>query len=225
MNALSHIAIIMDGNGRWAVSKKKARKFGHLKGTENILEIIKYCIKKKIPYLTLFAFGIDNWKRPKSEVFYIFSLLKKFLEENLKLIQKENIKINFIGEKKNIPIDIKKLIKQSELFTKDKKKLNLFIAINYSSKLEILSAIKKIVKNNSKITSKNLKNNLYTGKAPDPDILIRTGGHKRLSNFLLWQCSYTEFFFIRKLWPDFNVRDLKSIIFKFKNLKRNFGKI
>jgi len=226
MNSLSHIAIIMDGNGRWAESKKKSRKFGHLKGSENLKEIINYFIIKKIPYLTLFAFALDNWNRPKTETDYLFNLLKNFIKKNLHIFIKKNIKINFIGEKKNLSNDIKKLLKKTQSLSKKKSGLNLIIALNYSSKHEILNAIKKIKNNEKKNISIELfEKKLYTKNIPDPDILIRTGGRCRLSNFLLWQNSYSEIFFIKKLWPDFTSRDLEKIIKKFKVIKRNFGGI
>jgi len=226
MNSLSHIAIIMDGNGRWAESKKKSRKFGHLKGSENLKEIINYFIIKKIPYLTLFAFALDNWNRPKTETDYLFNLLKNFIKKNLHIFIKKNIKINFIGEKKNIYKNIKKIQKKNKSLKKKKSGLNLKIALNYSSKHEILNAIKKIKNNEKKNISIELfEKKLYTKNIPDPDILIRTGGRCRLSNFLLWQNSYSEIFFIKKLWPDFTSRDLEKIIKKFKVIKRNFGGI
>jgi len=226
MNSLSHIAIIMDGNGRWAESKKKSRKFGHLKGSENLKEIINYFIIKKIPYLTLFAFALDNWNRPKTETDYLFNLLKNFIKKNLHIFIKKNIKINFIGEKKNLSNDIKKLLKKTQSLSKKKSGLNLIIALNYSSKHEILNAIKKIKNNEKKNISIELfEKKLYTKNIPDPDILIRTGGRCRLSNFLLWQNSYSEIFFIKKLWPDFTSRDIEKIIKKFKVIKRNFGGI
>jgi len=226
MNTLSHVAIIMDGNGRWAIKKKKPRKYGHLKGTENIKNLIPYFIKKKIPFLTLFAFAVDNWRRPKSEISYLFFLFEDFLKKNLRYLTEKNVKIKFIGERKNLPRKLLKLLKKIERITKEKNDLTIIVALNYSSKQEIVNTFNKILNQKYKtVTEKIISNNLYTFNIPDPDILIRTGLHYRLSNFLLWQISYTEIFFIKKLWPDFTTKDLSNIISKFKNIKRNFGSI
>ena len=226
MNMLSHVAIIMDGNGRWANKKKKPRKFGHLEGTKNIKKIIPYFIKRKIPYLTLFAFGLDNWSRPKSETSYLLFLFEDFLKKNLSFLLDNNVKIKFVGEKVGLSKKIKILIKKVENLTEKKKALILTVAFNYSSKNELVNAFKKIVKKkNKKISVKIVENFLYTKDIPDPDILIRTGAQRRISNFLLWQLSYTEIFFINKLWPDFNTNDLKKIFLKYKKIIRNFGSI
>jgi len=227
MNTLSHVAIIMDGNGRWAKKKNKPRKFGHLHGTKNIKNFIPHFIKKKIPYLTLFAFGVDNWNRPKSETSYLFFLFKDFLKKNLNYLLENNVKIKFIGEKKRLSKNINNLIKKIEKLTEKKKDLTLIVAFNYSSKLEIINAFKNIIKNKkkNKVNLKTINDHLYTSDIPDPDILIRTGAQKRISNFLLWQISYTEIFFVNKLWPDFKIDHLKKIILKFKKIKRNFGSI
>ena len=225
MNILSHIAIIMDGNGRWANKKKKPRKFGHLEGTKNIKKIIPYFIKRKIPYLTLFAFGLDNWSRPRSETSYLLFLFEDFLKKNLSFLLDSNVKIRFVGEKAGLSKKIKTLIKKIENLTEKKKALTLTVAFNYSSKEELVNAFKKIVEKNQKISAKIIENFLYTRNIPDPDILIRTGAQRRISNFLLWQISYTEIFFINKLWPDFNTSDLRKIILKYKKIKRNFGSV
>ena len=227
MNTLSHVAIIMDGNGRWAKKRNKPRRFGHLQGTKNIKNLIPLFIKKKIPYLTLFAFGLDNWSRPKSETSYLFFLFQDFLKKNLNYLLENNVKIKFIGEKKKLSKNIISLIKKVEKLTEKNNELTIVIAFNYSSKQEILNSFKEILKNKKqkKITEETFKNYLYTRGIPDPDILIRTGNHIRISNFLLWQISYTEIFFIEKLWPDFNTNDLKKIVLKFKKIKRNFGSI
>ena len=226
MNSLSHVAIIMDGNGRWAELRNKSRKFGHLKGSENLKDIINFFLLNKIPYLTLFTFALDNWNRPKSETNYLFNLLKSFIKKNLNIFLEKNIRISFIGEKNYLSQDIKKIIKKTENLSKKNTGLNLIIALNYSSKHEILNAVKLSIKNNKKnISIRTFEKFLYTSNYPNPDILIRTGGHSRLSNFLLWQCSYSELFFLKKLWPDFNTGDLKKIINKFTKIKRNFGGI
>ena len=226
MNSLSHVAIIMDGNGRWAELRNKSRKFGHLKGSENLKDIINFFLLNKIPYLTLFTFALDNWNRPKTETNYLFNLLKIFIKKNLNIFLEKNIRISFIGEKNYLSQDIKKIIKKTENLSKKNTGLNLIIALNYSSKHEILNAVKLSIKNNKKnISIRTFEKFLYTSNYPNPDILIRTGGHSRLSNFLLWQCSYSELFFLKKLWPDFNTGDLKKIINKFTKIKRNFGGI
>ena len=227
MNTLSHVAIIMDGNGRWAKKKNKPRKFGHLQGTKNIKKLIPFFIKKKIPYLTLFAFGLDNWKRPKEETSYLFYLFQDFLDKNLNFLLDNNVKIKFIGEKKKLTKNIINSIKKVEKFTKNKKDLTLIVAFNYGAKQELINSFRAIVKNKkqNKITEKIIKQNLYTHNIPDPDILIRTGDQLRISNFLLWQISYAEIFFISKLWPEFNINDLNKIFLKFKKIKRNFGNI
>lgn len=227
MNSVSHIAIIMDGNGRWAKLRNKPRKYGHFKGSENIHQIVDFCLNAKIPYLTIFAFGLDNWNRPKSETSYLFNLFEDFFNKYLDTLIKKKIKIRFIGEIKKLSQNIKKKIKNVENLTEKKKNLLLSIALNYSSRDEILNVANEIIKKKikKKITEKIFEKYLYTYKTPDPDILIRTGGHLRLSNFLLWQNSYTEIFFIKKYWPDFNAKDLNKIIINFKKIKRNFGSI
>ena len=228
MNSLSHVAIIMDGNGRWAQKKNKPRSHGHYYGTKNIYKIVNFCLKKKISYLTLFAFGLDNWKRPKSETDYLFFLFQDFIEKNLNLLLKKDIKIKFIGELALLDKEFVKLIKKTEKLSFNKKKLSLIIALNYSSKHEILHSCNQLIiykKEKKKIKLEELSNNLYTSIIPDPDILIRTGGLSRLSNFLLWQSSYSEIFFCKKLWPDFTPKDLSTIISRFRNIKRNFGSI
>ena len=226
MNKLNHIAIIMDGNGRWGLKKKNSRNYGHIKGIKTVETVIKSSIIKKIPYLTLYTFSTENWKRPKNEVNFLFNLIRKSLKKKINKIIKQGIRINIIGQKKRLPKDIIKIIKLIEKRTLKNKRITLNLALNYGSKEEILGACKKILsKKNSKINEKDFEKALYTKNIPDPDILIRTGGTKRLSNFLLWQLAYTEIFFINKLWPDFKENDLKKIINKFYSIKRNFGKI
>ncbi len=226
MNELNHVAIIMDGNGRWGLKKNKSRNYGHFKGLKSAESAIKTVIKNRIPYLTLYTFSTENWKRPENEINFLFDLIRKSLKKNLKKIIKQEIKINIIGIKKKLPSDISKIINFIEKKTKKNKRLTLNLALNYGSQEEIVSACKKITKNkNININIENFKKYLYTSYMPNPDILIRTGGTKRLSNFLLWQLAYTEIFFIDKLWPDFNENDFNKIINKFYNIKRNFGKI
>jgi len=224
MNPLNHVAIIMDGNGRWGIKHKNSRHAGHKEGLKVINNIIKLSVEKKIKYLTLFVFSKDNWKRPKAEINYLFNLLYNFLNEKINFLNDNNIKLNIIGNK-NFSKKIMKLLIKSENLTKKNSLLQINLALNYGSREEILSSVKKIVKKKTSINDKNLSDNLYTKNIPDPDILIRTGDTRRLSNFLLWQLSYTEIFFEKKLWPDFNKNDFKKIINKYYKTKRNFGSI
>ena len=226
MNKLNHVAIIMDGNGRWGLKRKNSRNYGHLKGISSVEKAVKISIQKKIPYLTLYTFSTENWKRPKKEIKFLFDLIRKSLKKNLNSIIKNEIRINIIGRKQGLPKDIRRIIEFIKRKTIKNKKITLNLAINYGSKEEIINACKKLLKNkNKKFDAKSFENQLYTKNIPDPDILIRTGGNKRLSNFLLWQLAYTEIFFIDKLWPDFNERDYKEIINKFFSIKRRFGDI
>tara|TARA_Y100001980_G_C14508450_1_gene283947 strand:- start:558 stop:1232 length:675 start_codon:yes stop_codon:yes gene_type:complete len=224
MNPLRHVAIIMDGNGRWGLKNKNSRNEGHKAGIKTVEKIIKETIKQKIKYLTLFVFSTENWKRPKTEINYLFNLLESFLLNRLEDLHKQNIKIKIIGVK-NFSKKLNKLLSQSEKKTFKNTTIQINLALNYGSKYEILNALKKINKNNVKINEKNLNKYLQTKNIPDPDILIRTGNRKRLSNFLLWQLAYTEIFFEKKLWPDFNEKDYTQIISKYKKIKRNFGEI
>ena len=220
----SHIAIIMDGNGRWGLKKYNDRNKGHFYGLQNINNVIKNCIKLHIKYLTLYTFSTENWNRPKKEIEYLFFLFKFFYQKNFNKINKNNIRIKFIGDLKNIPADLKVIIKKIQEKTKNNNRITVVFAFNYGAKSELINAFKKIHKNkNNKISEELISNNLYTKNIPDPDILVRTGGEKRLSNFLLWQLSYAELFFIEKNWPDFNFLDLKKIVNKFRGIERRFG--
>ena len=222
MNKLNHVAFIMDGNGRWGKKKTKGRNYGHLKGVETVKRIVSSSIKLKIPIVTFYVFSSENWKRPKNEIAFLFKLIQKYFEKEINRIVSEGIKINILGEINKLSRDLKKILKKTTLLTKKNKQITVNLAINYGSKNEILNTLKKIKKN---FTIKNFEKNLYTQNMPDPDILIRTGGHQRLSNFMLWQLAYAELFFLKKLWPDFNSNDLKKIIKKYKKGKRNFGAI
>ncbi len=224
MNPIKHVAIIMDGNGRWGTNKGKSRNFGHRKGLKTVEKIIKESLRKKIKYLTLFAFSTENWKRPKNEINYLFSLLDNFLSKKIKELNKEKIKFQVIGKKK-FNKKLNKLLKFSEKLTSKNKRLQINLALNYGSKSEIIRSINIIKKKKLIINENNITKNLYTSNIPDPDILIRTGNRKRLSNFLLWQLAYSEIFFEKKLWPDFNEKDFNKILNIFRNTKRNFGKI
>ena len=224
MNPLKHVAIIMDGNGRWGLKNKNSRNAGHKAGLATVERIIKETIKNKIKYLTLFAFSTENWKRPKKEINYLFNLLENFLINKIKDLNEQNIKLKIIGSK-NFSKKLNQLLNNAEKKTNKNKRLQVNLALNYGSKFELISSIKKIIKNKDTISEKNIKKYLYTGNIPDPDILIRTGNTKRLSNFLLWQLAYSEIFFVKKLWPAFNEKDYIEIIKNYKNIKRNFGKI
>ena len=225
MNPIKHVAIIMDGNGRWGVKHKQSRNAGHRAGLNTVDLIINHCINHKIKFLTLYTFSSENWKRPKTEIAFLFKLLENFLQKKINKIIEKDIKLKFIGELNKLPAQLQKLIKLSEKKTFNKKTLQVNIALNYGSKIELINTIKKIKQKKIKINEKNIDNNLYTKHLPNPDILIRTGDTHRLSNFLLWQLSYTEIFFEKKLWPDFKGKDFNKIINKFKNIKRNFGSV
>ncbi len=224
MNPLNHVAIIMDGNGRWGLKYKKSRNAGHKEGLKTVEKIIKQSIKQKIKFLTLYAFSTENWKRPKKEINYLFSLLENFLNNRIHELHKQNIRLKIVGVK-NFSKKLNKLLNFSEKKTAKNEKLQINLALNYGSKFELLNAFKKLKKNDEKISEKNLVRHLQTKNIPDPDLLIRTGNTKRLSNFLLWQLAYSEIFFEKKYWPDFNEKDYNRIIKEYKNIKRNFGKI
>ena len=226
MNELNHIAIIMDGNGRWGLKKKGSRNYGHLQGLKTVQAVIRLSIKQKIPFLTLYTFSTENWSRPESEINFLFDLIRKSLKKEIKSIIKQGIKINIIGKKAGLPKDIKRIIKIIEKKTFHNKVITLNLALNYGSKEEIINACKSFSKTKKKeINVNSFEKKLYTKDMPDPEILIRTGGTKRLSNFLLWQLAYTEIFFVDKLWPDFNEKDFNKILNKFNNIERKFGKI
>ena len=224
MNPLKHVAIIMDGNGRWGLKFKNSRKAGHKAGLKTVEKIIRESIKQNINFLTLYAFSTENWKRPKSEINYLFNLLENFLIDRLDELNDKKIKLKIIG-KKNFSKKLNNLLKNSEKKTSRNKKLQVNLALNYGSKFEILNSFKTLIKKKEKITEKNFNKYLQTKGIPDPDLLIRTGNTKRLSNFLLWQLAYAEIFFVKKLWPAFDEKDYKKIINKFKKIKRNFGNI
>ena len=224
MNPLTHVAIIMDGNGRWGLKNNNSRNLGHKAGLKTVEKIIEVSIKEKIKYLTLFAFSTENWKRPTNEIKYLFSLLENFLSNKINLLHKRNIKLKIIG-KKNFNKNLVSLINFSEKKTEKNSGTQINLALNYGSRLELVETIKFLNKHRIKINETNISNNLFTKGVPDPDLLIRTGETHRLSNFLLWQLSYTEIFFEKKLWPDFSEKDYKKIIKKFRLTKRNYGSL
>ena len=224
MNSVKHVAIIMDGNGRWGIKYKKSRNLGHKEGLKTVEKIIKASIKNKIKYLTLYAFSTENWKRPKKEINFLFNLLENFLSNKISDLNKQNIKLKIIG-KKRFSKKINILLQKSEKKTFRNKRLQINLALNYGSKAELIHSFNTISKNKKMINEKNISKHLFTQNIPDPDLLIRTGNTQRLSNFLLWQLAYSEIFFEKKLWPDFNENDYNKTLKKFKKIKRNYGNI
>ena len=224
MNKLNHVAFIMDGNGRWGKKKRKSRNLGHLAGVNTVKKIVDASIKLRIPIVTFYVFSTENWKRPKNEIRYLFSLIESFFKKEINNVIKNKIKIKIIGERKSLPKKLVEILNNAELKTKTNREILVNLALNYGSKYEILRSLKKI-KNKKTINQKDISNNLFTKNIPDPEILIRTGGKNRLSNFMLWQLAYSELYFVKKLWPDFNKNDLISILKDYKKIKRNFGGI
>ena len=225
MNRINHIAIIMDGNGRWGKKRGESRNFGHLKGVNVIEKLVKESIKIKIPILTFYTFSTENWKRPRKEISFLFKLIEDYFNKEINNLAKNGVKIKILGNINPLPKKIKKCLTKSMSITKNCKKIIVNLAINYGSKYEILNAYKLLKRKKNKVSSKDFERNLYTKGMPDPDLLIRTGGEKRLSNFLLWQLAYSELYFINKLWPDFKVSDYHKVIKHFRKVKRNFGNI
>ena len=225
MNPITHVAIIMDGNGRWGIKYKGSRNLGHKAGLNTVESVIEETIRQNIPFLTLYTFSTENWKRPKKEISFLFALLETFLQKKINNLIKNKIKLKIIGNRNKFSKKLQKLLIDSEKKTNNNKKLQINLALNYGSKEEILYATKNIIKKKKQITEKNIGDNLYTKGIPEPDLLIRTGDTKRLSNFLLWQLAYTEIFFEKKLWPDYKKNDYKKTLKSFRSLKRNFGAI
>ena len=220
-----HVAIIMDGNGRWGLKKNKTRNYGHIQGINTVEKIIQASLKKKLKFLTLFTFSKENWKRPRREINFLFKLLENYIDKELKKLNDQKIKIKILGDLDKIPLNLKKKLKKVETLTKKNSDLQINVALNYGSRQEIVLTLKKLHKKNSFINEKTINQNLFTKNIPDPDILIRTGNTNRLSNFLLWQLQYSEIFFEKKLWPDFNQKDFYKILEKYNKIKRNFGGI
>ena len=225
MNPIKHVAIIMDGNGRWGIKNKKSRNVGHRAGLSTVENIIKHTVKKKIKYLTLYAFSTENWKRPKKEVNFLFNLLEEFLAKKINKLNEQGIRLKVIGDKKPFSKKLFKILINSENLTKNNTTLQLNLALNYGSKAELVNAMNLIFKKKIPITETNIEKNLYTNGSPNPELLIRTGNTNRLSNFLLWLTAYSEIFFVKKLWPDFSSTDYNKILLKFEKTKRNFGNI
>ena len=224
MNPLNHVAIIMDGNGRWGLKHKNSRNAGHKAGLLTVEKIIDEAFNQNLKYLTLYAFSTENWKRPIKEINYLFNLLENFLINRIDDLNEKNIRLKIIGIK-NFSKKLNKLLKSAENKTKKNNKLQINLALNYGSKSELINAFKSLNKNKERINEKNLIKHMQTTNIPDPDLLIRTGNTNRLSNFMLWQIAYAEIFFEKKLWPDFKKKDFSEIIKKYKNIKRNFGSI
>ena len=225
MNKLNHIAFIMDGNGRWGKRRGRNRKFGHINGVKTVQKIVKSAIKLKIPFVTFYVFSTENWKRPKSEISFLFKLVNSYFKKEIKNVTENKIKINILGKTELLPKNLKKTLKETTTKTKKNNKLVVNLALNYGSKSELVDAFNKIKKSGKTNSISQIEKNLYTKNIPNPDILVRTGGQKRLSNFMLWQLAYAELYFLEKLWPDFNEKDLKKIIKNFRSVKRNFGRI
>ena len=223
MNSPKHVAIIMDGNGRWGIKKKKSRNFGHKQGLLTVEKIISVAIEKNIKYLTLFVFSTENWKRPVNEINYLFSLLSNYIDSEIENLVKRNIKIKVIGNIRPFPDHLKSKINKVQKITKLNNKIQINMALNYGSREEIVSTINFLKKRKIPINEKNINNNLYTKNIPEPDIIIRTGNTNRISNFLVWQSIYSEIFFVKKMWPEFNENDYNKIINKFSRISRNFG--
>ena len=223
MNQLNHVAFIMDGNGRWGKKKRKTRNYGHFNGVKTVKKVVEASIKLNIPTITFFVFSTENWKRPSSEINYLFKILSIYIDKEIKNLKKRNIKIKIIGNLKPFPKNLKLKLYNVQSSTKYNKKIQINMALNYGSREEIITTVNKLIKKKIVINEKNISKYLYTGEIPDPEILIRTGNTYRISNFLSWQCIYSEIFFVKKMWPDFNENDFNRIILKFKNINRNFG--
>jgi undecaprenyl diphosphate synthase len=225
MNKLNHIAFIMDGNGRWGKKKGKSRNFGHINGVNTVKKIVQYALQNKIPILSFYVFSTENWKRPKTEIKFLFNLINTYFKKEIESVMKNKIRIKIIGNLRKLPLNLVKNLKKITNLTKKNKNIIVNLALNYGSKNEITETVNKLIKNKITINEKNIENQLYTKGMPLPDILVRTGGQNRLSNFMLWQLAYSEIYFKKKLWPDFNEKDLKEIIRDYKKTKRNFGNI
>tara|TARA_R110002050_G_scaffold294841_1_gene453059 strand:- start:29325 stop:30047 length:723 start_codon:yes stop_codon:yes gene_type:complete len=230
INSLTHVAIIMDGNGRWAKQQNKKTIFGHQEGAKTLQKIVEESVRQKIKFLTVYAFSSENWLRPKDEVESLMGLMRHMLKNEVKKLYKQNIKLKIIGDRSLLPKDLQDLIQKVEKKSEKNDALTVVMAISYGAHQEILNAVKKVSEQVSKghlqaeeITQDVFSNFLETKDIPDPDLLIRTSGEQRISNFLLWQCAYTEFYFTPVLWPDFNETEYQKAIETFYGRKRRFG--
>ena len=225
-----HIAIVMDGNGRWAKKRGESRIEGHRKAKKSVRESIEFCVENKIDYLSLFAFSTENWNRPRLEVKALMNLLHVVIKDELLNLIKQNIKLKVIGNLKKLPEKTRKSLKEAISDTENNDGLTLILAINYSGKWDIINATKKIIENNPKVdlanfNEKYFEKNLSTSNIPDPELIIRTSGEQRISNFYLWQSAYSELYFTNILWPDFSKKELNNAIFEFKKRNRRFGSV
>jgi len=223
MNDLTHLAIIMDGNGRWATRQKKERSFGHKEGAKNVREITKYAAKMGIKYLTLYAFSTENWNRPATEVSILMKILSKFLHSEIPILKENNIRFSVIGDMCKFSSALQKEIENAKEQTKHCTGMTQIIAINYGAQDELVRAINKATKVHQEVTKEILEQFLDTAGIPPVDLLIRTGGDYRLSNFLLWQSAYAELFFTKTLWPEFSKGELEAIVLEYQNTERRFG--
>ena len=224
----SHVAIILDGNGRWAQQKNMPRTFGHKNGAENVVDIAIHAKKRGIKYLTLYAFSTENWKRPKKEVDYLMKLLIKFVNDKIDQLMEEDCKLNFLGDLSAIPDQTRKAVELALDRTKDNKSLFINIALNYGGRDELVHAFKNIISQGYKaeeVDEKLIAEYLYTKDIPDPDLLIRPGGELRISNFLIYQIAYSELYFTDKLWPDFSYEDFDNAIEEYSRRNRRFGDV
>ncbi|MBQ8545822.1 MAG: di-trans,poly-cis-decaprenylcistransferase [Clostridia bacterium] len=217
---LKHIAFIMDGNGRWAKKRLLPRMVGHKYGAQNFKNIVKYCFEMGIESVTTYAFSTENWSRPQAEIDSIINLLKEYIEV---VKQEEKVRIIFIGDKSNLPSDLARIMIEAEEITMGREK-KLYIAFNYGGRAEIVNACNSLIaEGKTKVTESDISSHMYTAEAPDPDLIIRTAGEYRISNFLLWQCAYSEFYFAEVFWPDFDKKELMKAIENFYTRKRRFG--
>ena len=225
-NGLNHVAIIMDGNGRWADSHGLIRSEGHRQGTKNLREVVKAFADEGVSFVTLYAFSMENWQRPVNEVQNLFDLLVESVAQNLEGLHDDGVCIQHLGDKNSLPYKVREAIRHSEESTQDNHHVTLSVAFNYGGRAEIIEAVKTIIKDSiplSAITEKVLEDRLYTSGIPNPDLIIRTAGEKRLSNFLLWQSAYSEYYYTDVLWPEFGKSDVQKAIREYQSRKRKFG--
>lgn len=230
MSLPKHLAIIMDGNGRWAQAKRKPRTFGHIKGARVAKKIITACVEKKIPYLTLYAFSSENWLRPQSEVSFLMTILKRYLKRETANLIKQNIRFQVVGDLARLPKDVLEIIDQTQTATANNTGLVLTFALSYGSRQEITAAVSQLVADAKaglidQIDEAAIHSRLWTSSLPDPDLILRTSGEQRLSNFLLWQAAYSEFFFSNTLWPDFTLEEFDQVLAHFSQRSRRFGTV
>ena len=224
-----HIAVIMDGNGRWARLRNLPREEGHKMGAKSVQEVVETCARLGIEYLTLYAFSKENWKRPKTEISMLWKLLESNLKEEYKVLIKNQLRLIVIGQKGGLPLTVRKELARVENLTRDFKRMTIVLALNYGGRAEIIDAVKKLCRDNStnidSIDEKKFAEYLFTSGIPDPDLLIRTSGEMRISNFLLWQIAYSEIWITEKLWPDFRKKDLLQALVDFQKRERRVGDI